>query len=292
MVIETMISMQIVLILGLFFGLLTSKAHDIEIFSVHEQKSYSLEEWLSESKQMQAYIMGEYHYDVKIQQAQAKLIENLVLHFKTQQQFDVCWEFLEYDHDRNIQSAFAAFSKGELSSQEMLQAFFPNSSKPETHVVYLPIIETTAKLSGNLISVNATRETKKLLRDQGMQVLSPKDIPHKLFTGSNNYWLRFEKAMSGHATEEQIKSFYLAQRYTDSIISDYCLKKNSVMKFLIIGSFHSDYFDGITPSFTEHLSTTLLKFINRNQTTQAELNQLKQVDPTYGPIADFLVIVK
>jgi uncharacterized iron-regulated protein len=292
MVIETMISMQILLILGFFFGLLTSKAHDIEIFSVHQQKSYTLSEWLSESTQMQAYIMGEYHYDSKIHKAQAQLIQSLVLHFKAEQQFKVCWEFLEYDSDQKIQNAFTGFSQGHLSSQEMWQAFFPNSSKPELHADYLPLIQTTAQLGGKLTSVNATRETKKLLRDQGMQALSPKDIPHKLFAGSPHYWQRFEAAMTGHATEEQIKSFYLAQRYTDSIISDYCLKDSSHMLFLIIGSFHSDYFDGITPSFKQHHTTTLFKFINRSQTTQAELNQLKQVDPLYGPIADYLVIVK
>ena len=153
----------------------------------------------------------------------------------------------------------------------------------------------TAKLGGKLVATNATRETKKILMEQGIDALSNADRPTFDFLGSKEYFKRFKAVMGNHVPANLLKKYFSAQVYTDNIIGSY-LEKNQVgqTSFLIIGSFHSDYNDGVVKYLKRYSSNEVitLKIVNKNELTTDQLNTFKSKHPEFGYVADYLVIVE
>ena len=100
--------------------------------------------------------------------------------------------------------------------------------------------------------------------------------------------------MGGHVNDEQLKAYYTAQCYTDSVMAFY-LKSYAVapLNFLVVGSFHSDYDHGL-PTYLRKVTNQkvhtirILDFKGLNQTERGEL---LKADPKFGDKASLYLIM-
>jgi len=240
-------------------------------------------------------VIGEYHYNELVQLGERDIIKNIVILKNAAKAFNVGWEFLEYDNQLEVSEAFGAWYISQINDEEFLKQLFPKSSKPKAHLPYLPILEVTATLGGSLIATNASRETKKILMDQGIQALQAKDQPVFNMAGSDNYWLRFKTIMGNHVPADQVKKYFSAQYYTDNIIGTYFDNMSlSPLSFLIIGAFHSDYNDGVVRYLKKNTNRNIIsiKVVNGDELTEVEVAELLAPHAVYGAIADYLLVVK
>ncbi len=283
---------------GIFVIILSLLNFDVytqEIIELKTQKTVSLDQLLVGELDGKTLVLGEYHYDKKILKAHADIIWTLVQRENLQNQFSTAWEFLEYDHNIEIQDAFIKWKSSSISDLKYLKRIFPNSKNPEANLPYLDFMAATAKLGGSLIATNAKRETKKILMEQGVQALPSKDQPLHMDQGSKNYFSRFKAVMGNHVPAQMLQKYFDAQVYTDNIIGTYVEDfQIGRTTFLVIGSFHSDYNDGVVRYLKQHSSNDIvnLKIVNKNDLTEVELAELKKPHPVYGLIADYLVILE
>ena len=116
--------------------------------------------------------------------------------------------------------------------------------------------------------------------------------------GSAGYHQRFINAMSDHAPAEIIENYYAAQCLTDDIMA-YTLQKyrNTPLVFLVTGSFHADYDDGVANRLNIRLpdkSVAIVRFIDASDYDAKELEEtFPQIlyDKTYGNVADYVYVV-
>lgn len=279
----------------IFLSLLNFDVYSQEIIELKTQKTVQLSQLMRGDLDGKTLVLGEYHYDKKILKAHADIIWTLVRRDKLENQFSTAWEFLEYDLNTEIQNAFSQWKSSKISDLEYLKRIFPNSKKPESNLPYLDFMAATAKLGGSLIATNATRVTKKVLMEQGIQALPAKDQPLHMSLGSKNYFSRFKAVMGNHVPPQMLQKYFDAQVYTDNIIGTYVEDfQIGRTTFLIIGSFHSDYNDGVVRYLKQHSANDIvsLKIVNSNELTDLELAEFKKPHPVYGYIADYLVIVE
>ena len=267
----------------------------MEILQLSTQKKVELNDLLRHDLDQKTFVFGEFHYDKIISRTHAEIIWNLVRREKLENQFSVGWEFLEYDFQEEITQAFNAWKSSKIDDQEYLKRIFPNSSQAQAHSPYLDLMAATAKLGGKLIATNAQRNTKKVLMEQGMGALASKDQPDMMEVGSHDYLARFRAVMGEHVPENQLMQYFLAQYYTDNIIGTYLQREQEgQLTFLVIGSFHTDFNDGVVSYLKKFSKNDIVSFkiVNKNAITAEELETFKKRDPRYGYIADYLVIAE
>lgn len=306
---------KIILLFGITFLLLTSCTNSPQLYHPVSQKFISYEQFLEECPEDAILVLGEQHYTESIQKAQAQLIRDLVQEKQSKANFTVAWEFLEEPNQEQIQTIFQQYQQHQIQDQELLQALFPNAKKTEQNQPYLPIFHATRDLEGQLIGVNVPREWKRKLMEQGIGGLSSMELAPDFEPGTSQYFARFQEAMGEHLGAEKIDAYFLAQCYTDHQMA-FAMKKhaNGKLQFLVVGSFHSDYFDGVvyhlkeqrkkpvvpskfkeTPyKFKEQKGKPVItfKFEDAKTLTEEEQNALLEPSPKYGPIADYVYLLK
>lgn len=264
------------------------------IYDTKLEQSIEYETFIESLPESMRMVLGEYHYMESIQSAQAQVIKDTVNRNNSASAFTVGWEFLNYIDQQNIASALVDYKSELLDDQAFFAKLFPNSSNPGLNSPYSHIMRVLKELDGQLIGTNATRATKRKLRLEGIDALEPEQVPPNHRLGGENYLERFKEAMQGHMSEELLQGYFLAQSYTDSVIS-YQLEKlaTNSLAFLVVGSFHSDYNDGVVPHLIEISSEPVIttKFIDGSELTEAELDELIEPSPKYGPLADYLIII-
>lgn len=282
----------IVLIILITFCQIT---YALEIIHLPTQKKVELSELLKQELDGKTLVFGEYHYDKVVLKTHARLIWELVNREQLNNNFTVGWEFLEYDHQKQIDNAFSDWKSSKISDTQYLQKLFPNAKDPLINLPYLDFMSAAAKLGGQLVATNATRKVKKQLMDHGPSVLMGKDQPKHMLAGSKLYFQRFKKIMGGHVPEELLQTYFLAQYYTDNIIGTYIENFNTyATTFLIIGSFHSDYNDGVVRYLKTYSKNEIISFkiINRSKFSNQQIQDLKKQHSQFGYIADYLVIAE
>ena len=257
------------------------------IYSIKHKSEISDLEFLSRiPKDQFNIVLGEFHYNKLIQKNQAKYIDMIVKNQNLQGLFSLGWEFLEYKFQNDINLAVKAYESKDISWDQFIARSIPGSSNK--HIEYKSIIDNVVQLDGQLIATNATRLVKNILMKDGQESLSIIDTPHVWFNPTKNYFKRFEIAMGGHADPVTLKKYFLAQHYTDAIISSK-LNNTSLYKhrFLVIGSFHSDYFDGVNRYLKGN--NILIKFVDRSLYTSSEWDALILNNSKFGMISDYLI---
>jgi uncharacterized iron-regulated protein len=268
-----------------------------KVYDLKSQKFLPQSEWLEALPETGQIVLGEYHYNGEIQQAQGRIIDLVVQSKKKEGRFSVAWEFLNYPDQEKIQESFLSFSQNEISGKDFIHQFFkPGPDEEESSsVVYLPFIEATKRHGGQFVGVNAPRSWKSVITKTGLSSLDPSLVPPIMELGSRFYFERFEEAMGGHVSSEKLFRYYEAQCYTDSVMAwamdEYMLHD---LRFLVVGAFHSDYLDGVSLQLAKHssLSTTTIKIVDATELSANELLELLQAHAQYGDIADYLYIVQ
>lgn len=113
--------------------------------------------------------------------------------------------------------------------------------------------------------------------------------------GAINYFDRLLKTKNNDEPSEMIERFFMAQSYTDSVMAWY-LNEDAFydFRFVIVGSFHTDYNDGLVSQITKDTSsqTVTIKIVNPSMLGETELEAMKNGHGKYGQIADYIYILK
>lgn len=261
-----------------------SKVYDTQL-----QKFVSYDSFIQGLTPRGYVIMGEFHNDSLIQTAQAKIMLDKVQHEELTGNVNIFWEFLNFAQQKRITTEYIKLVTGSISSLE-----FVTKTAGKQNSSYAPIFDTAVKTRAAVYGANVSRTTKKQLMDGGVDSLDPKLVPPIFDLGSADYSERFATAMGGHATPEMVKKYFMAQSFTDSVMAWRLVKESfRQLSFLVVGSFHSDFFDGtvtqlrkLTPN-----SISTLKFINTNSLKTEETKEFKQGHPKYGQYADYIILV-
>jgi len=264
------------------------------ILHVRTQKDISIKELTAGLSKARTIILGEKHNTVAIQLAQSLIIDKVVTATYTEGLFITAWEFLNYTDQEKIDAAYALFLSGKINALDFLietQGTAGNDS-------YIPVLETTKARQGNIIGVNLSREIKAPVVKGGINAIDPKYLPPNFAMGSAGYHQRFVEAMSGHASTEIIENYYAAQCLTDDVMA-YTLQKYFTIPllFLITGSFHTDYYDGVVDRVNIRLtdkSLAVVRLIDASDYDEKELNEtLSEIlyNKIYGNIADYVYFV-
>lgn len=263
---------------------------DGKIMDVAGETVLSLDELALRLQSSRLIVLGEKHYSVPVQKAQATVLEAVVRRGGAESRFTTAWEFLNVTSQPTTGNAFARFVAGEIDVLSLLKILQGSAGAP----TYAPILEATKALGGELLGVNLSRAEKAPVVERGIGAVDPALLPPGFEMGSEGYFERFRQAMEGHATPEQIRNYYAAQCLTDDVMAYHLLKDSAApLKFLVVGSFHSDYSDGVVSRLrarAPRVTTKAVRFIDAADYTEAELAQVQR-DAQYGDIAEFVYFV-
>jgi uncharacterized iron-regulated protein len=236
-------------------------------------------------------VLGEKHNTPEVQRAQARVIEVVTKARGAEGRFTTAWEFLDVGAQNSVSMEFGRFSRNEITGVEFL-----NRVQGSTYNwSYLPILDTTRLLGGDLLAVNLSRAQKAPVVRSGIKAADPALIPPGYESGSAQYFARFSEAMGeGHATPEQIQNYFDAQCLTDDVMAyEMLARARPELHFLVVGSFHSDYFEGTVRRLSQRAPgerVRVIRFIDMSDYTEAEIPDLLK-SPAYGDIADIAVFV-
>lgn len=264
----------------LFALLFLSSCARMVIREVQTGRELKEDEFLSSLPDEGTIVLGEQHYSPAIQKAQAKLISKVVKAKEAQGEFTVGWEFLNYPNQNQICSAMGEWSQGQTNETALLLALFGNEAAAKRHQSYLPILRVVRDYDGELRGVNAPREWKRIITSQGIEKLTEEQRPYHCPSPSKNYFERFQKSMQTHPLDHPVERYFAAQYYTDCIMAQSLNSAAYHLRFLITGSFHADYNDGVVPLLEKAVH---IRFLSAEQASLQKENDT--------PIADYLYII-
>lgn len=254
-----------------------------KIFSTKHKSYISYDEFQMELPENGHIVLGEFHNFPEIQNAQAKIIEDKIHSSNSYETSQIMWEFINNSDQENINKTYSQFLSRSINAEE-----FTTKIAGEQNSTYAPIMALTKLTNRAPIAINLPRELKKKVMNEGIGSIDPKYVPAHHYVGGENYLSRFKTAMGGHASDDMIKKYFLAQCLTDSVMSDEANKNHLGLSFIIAGSFHTDFFDGTVSRLKEISSeeVTTLKITNQELFEESFLKE----DSSYGFYADYIVI--
>lgn len=256
------------------------------IFDTFTQTEISFEELELRIPNAAHIVMGEYHDDLIIQVGQKEIIENIVSRRNTE--FSLSWEFLDYPEQKMIDQNVMSLKNKSVSEVDFMKAFYPNGQ----YTNYLAPISTISKFEGNLLGINAPRVWKRMITKDGLENLDPQYLPPNMELGTANYEERFYAALggTGHAPSAALVRYYEAQCYTDSVMAYQAETNARDLNFIMVGSFHSDYGDGMVEQLKKITSREVIniKVVNKNSFSKEKIEAIKKAHPKYGLIADYI----
>ncbi|MGK5088903.1 ChaN family lipoprotein [Bdellovibrionota bacterium FG-2] len=244
-------------------------------------------------------VLGEKHYTPAIQQAQGLLIDETMSTFKLGTPFLTAWEFLDFSSQPRISDLYHQFFANMIDVNALLFGLMGSSNS----MSYAPIFEATKKHGGGFLGVNLTREQKAPILQGGLEAVDQNLIPPGFEMGGANYYARFEEAMGGgHATPDQVQRYFIAQCLTDDVIAYHLLNdlpdgRPVEKRFLIEGSFHTDYLDGTVARIKVRAPAArvhTVSLVDASDYSESELLELLPTllnDPQYGPLGDSIFFV-
>lgn len=239
-------------------------------------------------------LLGEYHSQVKIQQAQAELIDATALRFiASKDKVQVGWEFVNVEDQGKIDFLWPSFLKNIISSDELFAKLSLKNLDS-----YKVIFDKLKLYSSEFIALNAPRSLKKEVMDNGINSIDQNDVPAQYRDCPKSYFDKFKQSFGGHGPidEEKLKAYFAAQCFTDHVMAEAIydnFDQDRVPGFVILGSFHSDHYEGTGWSyqlFANHRSVNTFKFVEKNMFPQNTFDAwLKRV--LAEKIADYIVVI-
>lgn len=288
-----MFILQFISLVVIYFSTTLSFASGVKIYDTQTQQFITSQELFKAIPEKGQLVLGEEHYQELIQKAEGDIIRGVLQAKKLQNNFSTCWEFLNYPDQKVLNSHFLSFKKGLLSISDLFSKLFV-STKPQVHHPYRHLFNVTREFGGEFIAINAPRSWKRIITKSGLVSLDSNLIPENMELGGQFYKDRFVQAMGGHVSEEKIPYYFEAQSYTDSVMTSVVqTEPNQDLKFVIVGSFHSDFNDGLVAQLTKYNSapTTTIKIINTKALSKKEIEGLLSPHPEYGFIADYIYML-
>ncbi|OFZ22919.1 MAG: hypothetical protein A2X94_14915 [Bdellovibrionales bacterium GWB1_55_8] len=259
------------------------------ILRADDETSMTFEQLTSALSTAEIVVLGEKHYTPALQAAQGEIIKAVVREQRREGNFTTAWEFLNASSQEETKHLFSLVVSGKITAVQFLEMTQGADSSS-----YAPVIEATKELGGDFIGVNLSRQEKSPVSRGGIGAADPKLIPPGFAYGSPGYHERFVDIMSAHVPPEKMQNYYDAQCLTDDVMAYQLIQSSTKpLRFLVVGSFHSDYFDGTVGRITARAPgqrTVTIRLIDASDYTQAELQEGFR-DPKYGALADYLYFV-
>ena len=267
----------------------TASAKILKIYDTQHQTEVEFNSLVANLPKQGHFILGEYHNSPSVQMAQKQIIEAIVKESKSESDFTVMWEFLNYTDQVDISTKFEKLQNNEINASE-----FINQTAGNQNQSYTPIIQATKDLKGNLFGINLPRALKQKVIKEGIDSINPNYIPATHYVGGDKYLARFKEAMGGHAPEEMIKKYFLAQCLTDSVMAEQIhLNHSTPLNFVIAGSFHTDFYDGTVVRLKENYNDVItFKIFSSEHHDENQTQEIFQGHTTYGNYADFIILTE
>ncbi len=249
----------------------------------------TIEQLATQLTASQNIVLGEKHNTKAVQEAQAKIIEAVVRHGQLEGHFVTAWEFLNYSSQSKTASEFWRFVSGEIDPIQLLI----NLHGSNYNSSYTKILEATRDFGGMLLGVNLSREEKAPVVREGLKAADPTLIPQGFEMGGSGYFERFAEAMQGHTPPEKIQNYFEAQCLTDDVMAFHIAESGIEHRFLVAGSFHSDYSDGVVARLKTrdpYNKTAVVKFLDASDFSEDDLRYIAK-HPKYGLLADYIYFV-
>jgi uncharacterized iron-regulated protein len=237
------------------------------------------------------FVLGEEHYNPPVQEAEAWLMNRIAEANEAKTPFIFGWEFLNTVDRLAIDEHYARYRQRKISTEELLRQFFPAGPASTEYAV---VLENARRHEMSLIPTNLSRAQKSPVTREGIEALDPALLPADYMPGSVHYWERFQEAMGPHPLPYPMENYFAAQSLTDEVMASELLKGSwSATRFLITGSFHGDYRDGVVASLerrAQERPVIYIRIVDASVMSEEELLAF-MIHPRYGPIADFLFVV-
>ena len=257
-------------------------AHDLVIYDIALEKFLSKEKFLENQENNDSFIFGEIHYHKCVQKAEAEVIDWISQDRKTE--ITVAMEFIDYNKQSETEYWAEEYQSGSIGLREFTEKLIGNRNQD---LIYAPILRNTILNGGQILGTNSPRDIKSILMTEGYEKIPGEFKVSNFIDGSINYYDRFKIAMEGHATQEQIKKYFQAQVYTDNYIAEKLIeKKKFPISIQIIGSFHTDYLDGLIKQINarQNEQLTTIKFVD-----QKDIRDFIKPHSKYGKVANYLI---
>ena len=268
-------------LLALFILINSTYASELIIYDIEHKQFLSKEEFLEDNANSDSFLFGEIHYHKCIQQAESEVI-NWIAKDRSQD-FTVGMEFVNYDMQAETDHWSEEYLTGAIGLRTYTQKLI---GKRDQDLRYSPILRETILNNGQLLGTNSPRDIKSKLIKSGYDSIPEEYKVKEFFEGSLSYYQRFKKAMEGHANEEQIQKYFNAQVYTDNYIAEKFLnKRKHLLSIQIIGSFHTDYLDGVISQLKNRSDEkiTSIKFLEMK-----DMYEYLKPDTRFGKVANYL----
>jgi uncharacterized iron-regulated protein len=267
----------------------------LEFFNTRQRQIEEFDLVIKNIPNKSTLILGEEHYNPLIHKAQGLIIEGVVKSKNAYDSFTGAWEFLDYPDQPHLTEAFNKWRGELINDKQFLTEIFGSVQRGDNHKVYLPFLKAIKDLGGQLLATNAPREWKKIITDSGLLSLDPKLVPSNMQLGSSHYFERFKEVMQDHVPPAKLQNYFEAQSYTDSVMGNMLMTGSSFdLKFMVVGSFHSDYSDGLVENYKMLSSNQVIvfKLVDVSNIPDDELDALFKDHPQYGPVADYIVLIR
>ncbi|MCM2323067.1 MAG: ChaN family lipoprotein [Oligoflexia bacterium] len=234
-------------------------------------------------------VLGEKHDTTAVQLAQASIIRAVTELTGRQNDFTFAWEFLNVSDRQRTEDAYARFVSGAIDVRELLIQLQGRDS----YMNYAPLFEVTRALGGRLIGVNLSRAEKAPVTRGGIAAADPALVPPGFELGGEAYHERFAETMQNHVPPQKLENYFAAQCLTDDVMAYHVSLDPAPLKFLVAGSFHTDYLDATVARLRVRApgeSLLSVKLVDAADYTEAELLPLLR-DAKYGDIADYVYFV-
>jgi len=199
-------------------------------------------------------------------------------------------EFLTYTY----QSFVDLYLAGGLSEADFLTNAHWDGGNPFDF--YRRQILAPATHGGRTIALNIPQDIANQVAMHGKDSLSLADqllLPPLWERGNDAYYTRFQVAMQGHATAEQMENYFWAQSLWDDTMAWKAISSHLTAPFdvmmIIVGDFHVQFGGGLPYELRKqgaHVKTVLQ--IVAPDWSEATLKSLVADDPDYGQQADYL----
>ena len=266
------------------------------VYDVWKRRFITEREARDHLAQVQVLVLGEKHETPVVQAQQARALAWAVesKNLGPLERWTLGWEFLNAVDQPAIDAAWSDLREGRIDGDEALDRL-QGAGRSRS---YLPLLLEGLRLGGVLAGVNLSRSQKAPILSGGLSSIDPALIPPGFEMGSQGYLERFEAVMSegGHATPEQVERYYQAQCLTDDVLAHELLKARVSFRALVVGSFHSDYFDGVVSRLKARApdqSVHSIRFVDASEYRKDQLEpEIVLREPIlhkrYGELADWV----
>lgn len=277
------------LVLGLLGILSTASACAHErIHDVRAARDITREEFLSRLESSEILVVGEKHSTDSIQAAEARLLTDFAGLKRRRVTF--AWEFWNWVDQPKLEAHYGKFRSGQIDGAAFQRAMF-GEKNPE--LTYLPLVEAAKAVGADVLATNLTRAEKAPVVKDGIGALDPKLLPPGYEAGSANYRERFFEAAGGHGDPAKLENYFQAQCLVDDVVA-YHLERDrpTSATFLVIGGFHSRYFDGVWTRIGARLGEKARTLVEIADPEDEKDWETVLRHPKYGPVADFVIFTR